>query len=65
MKDWALSSKNTVRDAPTLEMWTRRVVEMTSSCAKTTVTDFQSLFPFFVRGFFISGTSDSYKIAWQ
>lgn len=32
IKDWALSSRNTVRDAATLEMWTRRVMEMTSSC---------------------------------
>lgn len=32
MKDWARESRNTVRDALTLEMWTGRVVEMTSSC---------------------------------
>jgi len=32
IKDWARSSKSTVRDAATLEMWTRRVMEMTSSC---------------------------------
>ena len=32
MRDWARSSRSTVRDAAALEMWTRRVVEMTSSC---------------------------------
>ena len=32
IKDWARESRNTVRDALTLEMWTRRVVEMTGSC---------------------------------
>jgi hypothetical protein len=32
IKDWARSSRSTVRDAATLEMWTRRVMEMTCSC---------------------------------
>ncbi|OCL09185.1 hypothetical protein AOQ84DRAFT_221144 [Glonium stellatum] len=32
IRDWARSSRSTIRDAATLEMWTRRVVEMTSSC---------------------------------
>lgn len=32
IRDWARSSRNTVRDTATLEMWTRRVVEMISSC---------------------------------
>ena len=32
IRDWARSSRNTVRDAAALEMWTRRVVKMTSSC---------------------------------
>ena len=32
IRDWAHSSRSTVRDAETLEMWTRRVVEMASSC---------------------------------